>query len=177
MTAVVVGLLASVWFTMPEPSKKISQGDVAIAVSLPDLQGKMHGLSEGSVVLLHFWATWCFPCREEIPSLNLLHEKYKDKGLKILAVSTDQNAVDIQNFMQEFNINFTVVHDADMAVANRYAVSGYPETFVIDREGVVRAHIIGPAEWGGAEMQQQLEYLMQQTPKAMSAAAVRQPGG
>ncbi len=177
VSALVIGMVVALFLMAPEPQKKLGQGDVAIAVTLPDLQGNPHSLVKGDVMLLHFWATWCTPCRAEIPSMIKVYNQFKDDGLNILAVSTDQSGDDIRDFIDMFHINFQVVRDVDMAIANRYGITGYPETYIIDRNGVIQKHIIGPAPWEDANMQAWLKQLLQQAPQRneQSTAAVRQP--
>lgn len=142
---VIIGGVA--WLGLPEAKKKVVEDQLAVDFSLPDLTGNMQSLPEGEVVLLNFWATWCPPCRQEIPSMIRLYEKYKDRGLKIVAVSVDKNSEDLVKFVAEYKMPFTVLHDIDAAVSQQYGVFRYPETFMIDRHGIVRAHQIGAIDW------------------------------
>jgi len=174
----VVGMIAVAFMNMPEAQKKIKTGDNAITVTLPDVDGKAHSLPQGEVVLLHFWATWCAPCRDEIPSLVAMYDVLKDQGLKVYAVSTDANGDDVREFIKLYHINFPVVRDADVSFANSYGITGYPETYVINRQGVVVKHIVGPAPWQQASTRTWLVSLLKEAPKRQenSTAAVRQPG-
>jgi thiol-disulfide isomerase/thioredoxin len=99
----------------------------------------------GEVVLLNIWATWCGPCRIEMPAIERLHQELGAKGLKIVAVSVDNAGEEakIREFVQEFKLNFEVLHDASGSIQGIYRTTGVPETFIIDREGVVRKRIIG----------------------------------
>ncbi len=135
------------WLGLPEAKKSVLEDGKAAAFTLPDLQGKMHGLPEGEVVLLNFWATWCPPCRKEMPSMAELHNKFAERGLKIVAVSVDRDASDLAAFVREYKLPFQVLHDADSAVSHNYGVFRYPETFLIDRQGNVRYHLVGAVEW------------------------------
>ncbi|MES0370990.1 MAG: TlpA disulfide reductase family protein [Mariprofundaceae bacterium] len=135
------------WLGLPEANKNMLKDDKAAAFALPDLQGKVHGLPEGEVVLLNFWATWCPPCRKEMPSMSELHRKYADQGLKIVAVSVDRDINDLSAFVREYKLPFQILHDADSSVSHDYAVFRYPETFLIDRQGKVRYHLVGAVEW------------------------------
>ncbi len=175
------GLLAFAFWQLPEATRPLAKGDKAVSLSLPDLTGEYQSLPAGEVTLLHFWATWCAPCRAEVPSLVKLYEEMQGKGLKILAASTDQNINDVRQFVRQYHMRFPVVLDSDMAVANRYGVTGFPETYIIDRQGVIQAHIIGPAPWQDKGLRQRLQALLDQpapaTPKTMhSTADVKQPG-
>jgi len=104
---------------------------------------------KGQVVLLNIWATWCAPCRVEMPSIQALHRDFGDKGLKVVAVSIDQAAGDsaITSFANELGLTFEILHDSTMKIAQTYQVTGYPETFVIGREGTIRRKWIGEADW------------------------------
>ena len=147
VAAIVLLVGLGAWVGLPE-AKKNSLGDgKAAAFSLPDLQGKMHGLPEGEVVLLNFWATWCPPCRKEMPSMAALHRKYAEKGLKVVAVSVDRDANDLAAFVREYKLPFQILHDVDSSVSHDYGVFRYPETFLIDRQGNVRYHLVGAVEW------------------------------
>jgi len=138
---------AGIWFSLPEAPASVGPGDQRTDFTLPDIQGTMHALPEGEVLLLNFWATWCPPCRKEIPSMAALHDKYASQGLKIIAVSVDQRLDQLINFMKEYRMPFQVLHDADSTVSRRYGVFRYPESFLIDRDGKVLKHLVGAVDW------------------------------
>ena len=143
---VLVGIGA--WLGLPEAKRDLVDDGKALAFTLPDLQGKMHGLPpQGEVILLNFWATWCPPCRKEMPSMAELHRKYADKGLKVVAISVDKDIKDLDAFVREYKLPFQVLHDADSQVSHSYGVFRYPETFLICRQGNVRYHLVGAIEW------------------------------
>lgn len=160
LIVVVMGGLISM---MPEGVKPIQIGDSAKAFQLPDLKGELQGLPKGKVVLLNFWATWCPPCRKEVPSMIELYKKLHDKGFEIVAVSVDKKAEDVMKFVDEQGMNFTVLHDASSAVAQQYGVFRYPETFIIDRNGVVRQHLLGAVEWDEAEYYNNIVKLLEES--------------
>ncbi len=175
----IVGLIALTFWSLPEPSKRLEKGDHAVAISLPDLEGRMHGLPDGGLTLLHFWATWCAPCRSEMPALVKLYEDMREEGLHVLAVSTDRGDAEVRDFVQQYRMRFPVLRDPSMRVANRYGITGYPETYIIDRQGVILAHIVGPGPWESEQTRRQLRAWLQ-TPaerSAHSTADVKQPGG
>ena len=124
------------------------QHSVAPDFSLPQLNGQSLQLSayRGQVVLLDFWATWCTPCREEIPHLVELQNKYRDQGLAIIGVSMDDSPDPVREFYQQFKMNYPVVMgNAD--IGERYGgVLGLPIAFVIDRDGRIYAKHIGATE-------------------------------
>lgn len=167
--SVFVGLVAAFWFALPEAPASVRQGDVAKAFSLPDINGVTSSLPSGEVILLNFWATWCPPCREEIPSLAALHRKFADRGLKVMAVSVDKNHDDLTGFVHENQMPFEVLNDADSHVSHQYGVYRYPESFLIDRDGTVRYHLIGAVDWMSAPVLQTVEGMLNE-PRTRSAS-------
>ena len=148
------------WFGLPESQKKVVVGDAVIDFSLPDIEGKLASLPKGKVMLVNFWATWCPPCRQEMPSMIDLYQKYEKQGLSIVAVSVDRDGAALQKFADEYHIPFEVLHDADSAISSQYGVFRYPETFLVDRHGVVQAHLIGAVEWMAPSMQENIKTLL-----------------
>ena len=155
---VVVGVALST--LMPEAIKPVRIGDLVKPIRLPDLQDKLQGLPTGKVVLLNFWATWCPPCRKEVPSMVKLYSQLKDKGFEIVAVSVDRNRDDVVRFVKEQSMNFTVLHDVSSSTAQQFGVFRYPETFIIDRSGKVRQHLNGAVEWMEPEFIDYIEKLL-----------------
>jgi cytochrome c biogenesis protein CcmG, thiol:disulfide interchange protein DsbE len=119
-------------------------------VSLHDYRGK--------IVVLNLWASWCLPCIEEIPDLNLLQQRMGDK-VTIVAVSYDDTEGDYQRFIRRHQMSFLTVHDRDRKLRDLYQPTGPPETFVIDRSGKILRKFIGPQRWGSDEMVQYLNAL------------------
>lgn len=122
-----------------------SGGSMAADFTLQDLSGKNVTLSDmkGKVVLLEFWATWCPPCRASIPGIERLHEKYKDKGVVVLAVSMDDGGWDaVQSFVKEQGIKYTVLKGND-DVAVKYQVRSIPMLMVVDKEGKIVKRYLG----------------------------------
>jgi cytochrome c-type biogenesis protein len=107
------------------------------SVSTADLAGK--------VVLLNVWATWCAPCREEIPFLQALHEKHRSQGLEIIGVSVDARGQDetIQGFINDFGMTYPIWRDPDERVQTMFMALGVPASYLIDREGVLRWRRLG----------------------------------
>jgi len=130
---------------------------VTIGSTAPDFRAKVLGESryktladyKGQVVLLNVWATWCPPCQAELPSLERLYQAYGDKGLKLVAVSIDDYVSEdsIRAFGKNFGITFEILHDSTHAIERMYQTTGYPESFVIGREGTIRKKWIGPDDW------------------------------
>jgi thiol-disulfide isomerase/thioredoxin len=122
-----------------------SGGSMAPDFTLEELGGKNVTLSDmkGKVVLLEFWATWCPPCRASIPGIERLHEKYKDKGVVVLAVSMDDGGWDaVQSFVKEQGIKYTVLKGND-DVAVKYQVRSIPMLLVVDKEGKITRRYLG----------------------------------
>jgi peroxiredoxin len=126
------------------------------SVTLSQLRGK--------IVVLNFWATWCPPCVEEMPSLVEMQKQMRDKGVTVLAVSVDDDADEYHKFLKEHGIDLLTVRDpgersdagVTAGVASRYGTFKFPETYIIDRNGIIQRKFIGPIDWSQAEI---VEYL------------------
>lgn len=103
----------------------------------------------GKVVLVNVWATWCEPCRVEMPSLEKLHREFGDKGLAIVAVSVDEKGTEdhIREFVKEFGLTFEILHDPTETIKKDWQITGFPETFILGREGTIRKKKIGADDW------------------------------
>jgi len=101
------------------------------------------------VVLLNVWATWCEPCRVEMPSIEKLHKEFASKGLAVVAISVDDPGAEqrILDFEKEYGLTFEVLHDPRQVTTRNYQITGYPETFIIARDGTIRRKLIGAADW------------------------------
>lgn len=112
--------------------------------TLNDLDGNPVRLSDykGKVVMLEFWASWCAPCRQSVPELKTLNEKYKDRGFSLIAISLDENPKKVREFVEEFDIHYTVVID-NRDVNAAYGVNSIPTTFILDREGNIASKRLG----------------------------------
>jgi cytochrome c biogenesis protein CcmG/thiol:disulfide interchange protein DsbE len=119
------------------------------AIALEDSAAKHIADYKGEVVLLNIWATWCGPCRVEMPSMERLERELGPKGLKIVAVSIDVAGSEqrIRDFANELGLTFELLHDAPGTIQRDYQTTGVPETFIIDRAGRVRRRIIGADDW------------------------------
>ncbi len=128
----------------------MTPGAEAIDFTLPDLQGVEHKLSDyrGNVVFLNIWATWCGPCKDEMPSMQFMHEKLKGKAFKILAVSIDSASNEtVKKFADDLGITFLIFHDKKGHIKDTYKTTGVPETFIIDQNGIVAEKVWGPRDW------------------------------
>ena len=104
---------------------------------------------KGQVLVLNVWATYCEPCKKELPSFERLYQEYGPKGLKLVAVSVDMGVSDdsIKAFARNFGVTFEILHDSTGGFEQAYQTTGYPETFVIGREGDIRKKFIGADDW------------------------------
>jgi cytochrome c biogenesis protein CcmG/thiol:disulfide interchange protein DsbE len=138
-------------------------GGMADDFAVTDLNGQAVRLSgyRGQVVLLNLWATWCPPCREEMPSMERLWQRFRGKGFVLLAVSQDEEgATAVAPFVKNHQLTFPVLVDPDHQVGDRYGVWGYPESFLIDREGHVVERVIGPRDWSSPQQIAAIERLL-----------------
>jgi peroxiredoxin len=136
-------------------SETPGSGDGRVEVGLPapaystvSLDGDSVSLAQqkGKVVLLNIWATWCHPCRDEIPELRTIHSRYRDRGLELVGVSVDTDGTDetIRTFMKDFEMTFPIWRDPDERISTRFLAVGVPATFLIDKEGILRWRKTGP---------------------------------
>jgi len=117
--------------------------------TLPNLDGGTTSLSanKGKVVILNFWATWCPPCRAEMPSMETLYRLYKDQGLEILAVDLREDEKTVRQFINSSGHTFPVLLDLNGVTANMYGIEAIPTSFILDREGLIIARITGSIQW------------------------------
>lgn len=121
---------------------------------LPALDGTHVRLRSlrGKVILLNFWATWCSPCRYEMPSMETLYNRFKGQGFEVLAVSIDSKGKEaVASFAKELNLTFPILLDRDMAVMAQLGVRGLPTTYLLDRNGFIAQVAVGPKDWAGKE--------------------------
>jgi peroxiredoxin len=140
-------------------------GDPApAAYGAPTLAGDTVRLAQlrGTPVMLNVWATWCAPCREEMPGLQALHERYGARGLRVVAVSVDARGSEstIETFIREYGITFTILHDVAEDVSRQFRTLGVPETFLIDSDGVIAHRWIGKFDPIAADVTARVEALL-----------------
>jgi cytochrome c biogenesis protein CcmG, thiol:disulfide interchange protein DsbE len=118
------------------------------------LNGKPATLADlrGKVVVLNFWASWCPPCVEETPSLNALQQQLAPLGGMVLAVSVDEQDSEYRKFIDEYHVIFPTYRDPAQKIASVYRTGGYPETYIINRQGRIERKIIGPQDWTGPDI-------------------------
>ena len=127
----------------------IERGSVAPAFSLERLDGPPVSLAglEGQVVLINFWATWCEPCKLEMPAMDRLYQVHRDAGFELLAISVGEEAELVRTFRDELGFSFPVLLDPEREVSAAYQTYRFPESYLVDREGVVVERYVGPREW------------------------------
>lgn len=133
-------------------------GERAPDFMLPALGGNTVKLSDyrGQVVFLNIWASWCPPCREEMPAMEALYKRLKDRPFKMLAVSIDQKGEEfVGSFLARQGLTFPVLLDPEGKTYKLYGLTGVPETFILDKNGIVIRKILGPQDWTNAQW---LEY-------------------
>lgn len=138
-------------------------GYTAPDFELADLDGRMHRLSDhrGQVVLLNFWATWCGPCRIEMPTLQAIHEDYGGSDFQVLAVAGDlEGAEVVQPFIRQLGVTFPALLDEAGTVQDTYFVNALPMSFLLDRHGVVVYKLVGFFDWNRPRFRGMVEGLM-----------------
>jgi len=140
-----------------------SEGIDPIDFTIPMLDGTMVNLSQlkGKVVFLNFWATWCGPCRSEMPSMEAVYQKLKDKGLEILAVNLGDSRDDVSAFMNNYKLNFPVGLDGKKLTGTYYHIQAIPTTYIIDRRGLIIARLVGSINWNTPKVIAALEAALQ----------------
>jgi thiol-disulfide isomerase/thioredoxin len=127
---------------------------MAIDFSLRDLSGRETTLSSfaGKVVFLNFWATWCGPCRAEIPSMVQLYAELVDEGFTIVAVNSQELENQVSAFVEEAGMSFPVLLDSSGKVGSAYGVRAIPTTYIIDPQGAIRARMVGTRDWNSPQI-------------------------
>ena len=127
-------------FTLPDGAKSIR---------LADYRGK--------IVMVNFWASWCGPCIQETPGLLALHHERPD--IAIVGISIDEDSGAYRRFLERFHVDYTTVLDPDQTVAKKYGADGWPETYIIDRQGILRRKVWGDPDWSNPDMRAYLQGL------------------
>jgi len=146
--------------------KKSAVGYLAPDFSLRNLKGNYQSLDSfsGQVVVLNFWATWCVPCRVEMPSFEKLYRRYRSEGVTVLAVTLDKNSEqNIKSFVEEYELSFPVLLDEEGKVERLYPSMTIPFTYVIDRDGRIVARVDGAKNWESNETFEAIEYLLKKS--------------
>ncbi|MGA9041259.1 MAG: TlpA disulfide reductase family protein [Terriglobales bacterium] len=148
-----IGLLTFLWCGCYRGSQPTLIGNAAPDFTVQDADRKVT-LSDfrGQVVVLNFWATWCPPCVEETPSLLQMQQGLKNKGVTVVAVSIDDDDNAYHQFLKDYHFDLITVRDASKKSNNLYGTFKFPETYIIDRNGIVRRKFIGAVDWNQPEI-------------------------
>lgn len=146
--------------TLNEPVEFSNQVAIESGIAAPDftfpgLDGKMVSLSDykGKVVLVNIWATWCPPCVDEMPSMEKLYRNFKGENFEILAVSIDESGSEaVAPFMEKTRLTFPALIDSKGAIKPVYRITGIPESFIIDKQGILIKKIVGPLDWAAPKV-------------------------
>ncbi len=150
----------------------VGPGSEAPEFAATTLEGDTVGLGayEGNVVLLNIWATWCFPCREEMPSMQRVYERYRDRDFEVVAVSIDAPAGkrddfgrpggDLEAFAEKYDLTFQILHDPSGRIQETYQMTGVPESFVIGKDGVIYKKVTGATDWDAPQNRRLIERLL-----------------
>ena len=153
-------------------------GTEAPEFAYPSLDGDTVALSDhaGDVVLVNVWATWCSPCRREMPSMERLYQELRDEDFEILAVSIDAQrgetdtfgrpGGDLREFAESLDLTFPILHDSRGRIQRTYQTTGVPESFVIGRDGKIYKKVAGETEWDSAQNEQLIRRLLAEEPGA-----------
>lgn len=144
---------------LERPSKALTAPDF----TLESLSGKRVSLKDfrGKVVFLNFWATWCVPCRDEMPLMEALHREFKDQGLAVVAVDFREDKEAVRRFFDELGLSFDAALDIDGEVSEQYGAFSLPLTYLIDRDGRFVGKALGGRAWDRAEAKAFIRELLQ----------------
>lgn len=141
------------------------EGQALPDLSKTGLEGTLPADVKGKVVLVDFWASWCPPCRASLPVLDALQKKFKDAGLVVLGINVDQKAADMDKFLKDHPVSFSVVRDAGLKLIADADVSSLPSSFVVDRSGRIRhVHVGFHGERTQKEYTAEIEALLKEKP-------------
>ena len=144
----------------------VPKAAAAPAFTLQDMDEERHSLKDlrGKVVLLNFWATWCPPCRREMPSMERLYQKLKGDDFTVIAVNQMEDEDHVFAYIGQLQVDpsFTILFDRDSTVSSSFSVNGLPTTYLIDKQGNIRYRAIGGREFDHPEVEKQIRQLMQE---------------
>jgi thiol-disulfide isomerase/thioredoxin len=140
MRLLMPSLVVALGLLIALPALALDDGARAPEIGLKDIDGDVIRMADlrGKVVLVDFWATWCGPCREELPFLEELQDRHEDEGFVVVGVNVDRDRRNMESFVRRLGLSFPNVYDGEHAVAGRYGPSSMPTSYLVDRQGVVR---------------------------------------
>lgn len=133
-----------------------------VEISLLDIHGKQITLADfkGKIVFLNFWTTWCPECRIEMPLMEKLHKRFKDRDFAVVAVNLRESATRVKNFFDEYKLTFTALLDSKGKIAPRFGVRAVPTTFILDKDGGIIGKVFGSREWNSQKSFDLFEHLI-----------------
>ena len=132
-----------------------------VDVRLNDAAGRPVKLSDfrGQIVFLNFWTTWCFDCRIEMPYMEKLHQRFKDKDFAMVAINLQESAGQVKQFFKKYQLTFTALLDSDGEVGAHFRITSIPTSFILDRQGIIIGKVLGPRKWDAKSALALFEYL------------------
>lgn len=177
LTVVLLPQLAAGATPLPQTLTQVEDRPMAPDFSLVDLDGEVHRLTElrGRPVIVNFWATWCPPCREEMPSMQRAWERLQAEGVSLLAVNVGEDSDTVFQFTGSYPVEFPILFDGDGAVSGAWPMLGLPTTFVIDPQGRIAYRAIGGREWDDPKLLQPILELRDPSADRMKPANTTTP--
>jgi peroxiredoxin len=162
LIAILLLTILSTGCDRPGGGADIAVGQVVPDFTLKDMEGRSVTLSDyrGKVVFLNFWATWCPPCREEMPAMERLNAVFEGKDFVMLAVNTEKDIETVRAFLKQSPHSFTVLLDQQATVQNLYGVFRFPETFLLDKEGRLVERFLGARDWSSVEFMKRISTMV-----------------
>jgi cytochrome c biogenesis protein CcmG, thiol:disulfide interchange protein DsbE len=151
------------FFTRPQGQfKAVKLGEQVPNFTLRKDDGQVASLADyrGKILVLNFWASWCGPCVDELPSLKQFAERYNDKGVVVLGVSLDEDPEAYKEFLVKYQINFSTLRNPSHSVSEMYGTFKLPETYIISRDGHLMNKIIGPTDWASKNLLSYIDSLL-----------------
>jgi thiol-disulfide isomerase/thioredoxin len=148
----------------PLLKQAVNPRDFALPVLAPAAAPQSLSALKGKVVFLNFWATWCGPCRTEMPSMEALYNRFRDRGFEILAVNSGEKEQEVLNYMRNNSLTFPAALDEDGRVSRVYGIQAIPTTFILDREGKIILRMVGSIDWNTPAFHAALETLLNSAP-------------
>lgn len=160
--AILAALLCLLAGAAPAADLKLWRGGPAPALALKGLEGGVHRLADyrGKVVLINFWATWCGPCRDEMPSIQRLKEKLNGRPFVVLAVNLDEPESRIRNFLSQMKVDFTILLDPGRSVAKAWDARILPATYIVGADGRIRYTLVGEINWDHEQVVSRISELL-----------------
>ncbi len=169
-TVLIIALSIGLFWTLAKRSPPVfsltppeHRAPFELEVSLPTLHGETLRLADlqGQVVLLNVWATWCYPCRAEMPSMAALYRRYRTQGFTVIAVANDAQGRDVVGpFAQDHNLPFPILLDPNDTLTKRLNLPGIPTSYLLDREGRIALREVGQRNWNHPDMHRLLDALL-----------------